>query len=345
MDLTQTTYELVAIPSVTGDEGPLCDHVERWLRARFPAEALRRVGHNLVVAPAPRGDRPVIGLFGHLDTVPPDPGQPLQVADGRVYGCGASDMKAGLTLMMAALEDVAEHAVDLVGVFYDGEEGPDEDNGLRELVHELPRMDLAVVLEPTNNQIEAGCMGGLHARVLVDGVRAHSARPWQGENALYKAIPVLERLRALERVERRVEGLPFYEVMTATKAQTFNAANVVPDLFEINVNVRFAPGRTWEEALEDLRRLVGDLARVELRDAAASGAVCIDHPLVREWIARTGMEVKPKQAWTDLARLTGLGIPAVNFGPGDPARAHQAVEWVEQAALGEGYRRLRVLLG
>lgn len=345
MNLTRVTYDLVAIPSRTGEEETICNHVEDWARGLLEPGEIRRHGNNLLVAPARRKGRALIGLFGHLDTVPPHDGQPLEVKDGRVYGCGASDMKAGLTLMMAALEERSRHEVDLFAVFYDGEEGPEQTNGLRDLVHDLPEMDLAVVLEPTNNHIEAGCMGGLHARVIVEGIRAHSARPWQGQNAIYRALPVIERLRDRPRREVQVEGLTFYEVMTATMAATHNAANVVPDHFELNVNVRFAPGRTVRDALGELEELVGDLARLEVRDSAASGDVCVDHRRVQDWVQRCGLEIRPKQAWTDLARLTGRGIPAVNFGPGDPARAHQAVEWVEQEALEVGWRHLQVLLG
>lgn len=345
MDLTHLAFELVSIPSPTGREGPLADHVESWARRRCPDVPLLRQGNNLVLTPPRQGNRPVVGLFGHLDTVPPDPGQPLEISQGRIYGCGASDMKAGLALMMAALEERERHGCDLVAVFYDGEEGPDSGNGLRTLVDLLPPMDLAVVLEPTKNLVEAGCLGGLHARVIVEGRRAHSARPWQGQNAIYRALPLLERLRDLPRRARVVEGLTYYEVMSATMARTDNAANVVPDRFELNVNVRFAPGRTERDALEELRELVGDLARIEVRDASPSGAVCVDHPLVQAWIRSRGLQVQPKQAWTDLARLTGRGIPAVNFGPGDPARAHQAVEWVEEAALREGHQLLSALLG
>ncbi len=342
IDLARRTFELVSIPSPTGQEGALCDYLERW--AQGLGTPLQRWGQNLLLAPPPRGDRPVIGLFGHLDTVPADPEQPLSTEGGRIYGCGASDMKAGLALMMTALEERDRHCCDLVAVFYAGEEGPDQGNGLREVMDKLPRMDLAVILEPTDNGVEAGCLGGLHAKVAVEGRRAHSARPWQGQNAIYRAVPLLERLRDRPRREQVVEGLTYYEVMTVTTAHTCNAANVVPDRFEINVNVRFAPGRTEAEALEELRRLVGDLGKVEVTDSCASGAVCLDHPLVQEWVRLRHLEVRPKQAFTDLARLTARGIPAVNFGPGDPARAHQAVEWVEVSSLREGHRLLTSLL-
>ncbi len=341
-DLARRTLELVSIPSPTGQEGALCDYLERW--AQGLGTPLRRCGQNLLLAPPPRGDRPVIGLVGHLDTVPADPDQPLGAEGGRIHGCGASDMKAGLALMMAALEERDRHNCDLVVVFYAGEEGPDQGNGLREVMDLLPPMDLAVILEPTDNHIEAGCLGGLHARVVVEGRRAHSARPWQGQNAIYRALPLLERLRDQPRREKVVEGLTYYEVMSVTTAHTSNAANVVPDRFELNVNVRFAPGRSEDEAVEELRRLVGDLARVEVTDSCGAGSVCLDHPLVREWVRLRNLQIRPKQAFTDLARLTARGIPAINFGPGDPARAHQAVEWVEVSALREGQRLLTSLL-
>ncbi len=342
MDLARKTFELVSIPSPTGNEQALCDHVQGW--AHDLGLPVRRLGQNLVLAPPPRKDRPVLGLFGHLDTVPPGPEQPLKVEEGRIYGCGASDMKAGLALMMAAVEERDRQECDLVVVFYAGEEGPDQGNGLREVLDLLPDLDLAVILEPTDNRVEAGCLGGIHARVVVEGRRAHSARPWQGQNAIYRALPLIERLRDRPRRKRVVEGLEFFEVMSATMAHTSNAANVVPDRFELNVNVRFAPGRTERDALLELQEVVGDLGRVELTDSSPSGAVCLEHPLLQEWIDLRRLEVRPKQAFTDLARLTARGIPAINFGPGDPARAHQAVEWVEESALREGHRLLSSLL-
>ena len=342
MDLIRKTFELVSIPSPTGQEQALCDHVQGWAcDLGLPA---RREGQNLILAQPARKDRPVIGLFGHLDTVPPSPEQPLKIEEGRIYGCGASDMKAGLALMMAAMEERDRQSCDLVVVFYAGEEGPDQGNGLREVLDLLPDLDLAVILEPTDNHVEAGCLGGIQARVVVEGRRAHSARPWQGQNAIYRALPLLERRRDRPRRKYVVDGLEFFEVMSATMAHTSNAANVVPDHFELNVNVRFGPGRTERDALEELRELVGDLGRIEVTDSCQSGAVCLDHPFLKEWIRLRNLELRPKQAFTDLARLTARGIPAINFGPGDPARAHQAVEWVEESAVREGYRLLNSLL-
>lgn len=344
MPLAQRLLDLVSIPSPTGEEDALLAWLEAWARDRIGPAAVSRIGRNLVVRPPARPGRPLLGLFGHMDTVPAHPDQPLGRFEGRVWGCGASDMKAGLALMMAALEEHDRHGCDLYAVFYYGEEGPDAGNGLREVVPHLPELDLALVLEPTDNQLEAGCMGNLQITATVTGQRAHSARPWQGQSALYRALPLLARLRDLPRREVVVEGLSFYEVITPTTARTFNARNVVPDRLELNLNVRFAPGHTAEAALARLRELVGDGASLEVLDSAPAGAVCLSHQAVTGWRERCGLEARPKQAWTDLARLSALGIPSVHFSPGDPARAHQADEWVDEAALEEGWRRLRILL-
>jgi succinyl-diaminopimelate desuccinylase len=340
-DLAATTLELVSVPSVTGQEGELCDHLAAWAAGVAPAE---RVGHNLILRPPRRPGRALVGLFGHLDTVPPAPGQPVERRGGRVYGCGAADMKAGLALMMAALEERERWSCDLVGVFYEGEEGPHTANGLEKILDRLPALDLAVILEPTANTLEAGCLGGVHARVVFRGRRAHSARPWQGENALYKAVPLLRRLEGWERRPVEVQGLTFYEVMSATTARCHEARNVIPERFELNVNFRYAPGRTAAWARQQVLEMVAGEAEVEWVDEAPPGQVCTGHPLVQAWIERCRLPVRPKQAWTDVARLTGRGIPAVNFGPGDPAQAHQAGEFVAEAALEEGWRLLEGLL-
>lgn len=335
-ELARRTLELVSIPSVTGQEEALCRHVCAWAGA----EPLWR--HNVVLAGESRG-RPRIGLFGHLDTVLPASDQPLEIAEGRVYGCGASDMKAGLAFMMEAWERRAAWACDLVVVFYDREEGPGEENGLGFILDRLPALDLAVVLEPTNNEVQKGCVGSLHARVSVHGKRAHSARPWQGSNALFNALPLLHKLEAAAVREVEVGGLTFREVVTPTTAQTVNSRNVVPDHLELNVNYRFAPGKTCQQATRELHELVGSLGTVEVHDAAPSGAVA-SHPLLDAWTEAHGLKVEPKQAWTDVARLTERNIPAVNFGPGDPAQAHQAREHVLVSALEVGWPLLEKLL-
>jgi succinyl-diaminopimelate desuccinylase len=208
----------------------------------------------------------------------------------------------------------------------------------------LPPLDLAVVLEPTDRAVQMGCMGTLHATLTVRGKRAHSARPWQGENAIYKAIGLLDRFARLERREVKHGDLIFYEVMAVTRASTDNSPNVVPDRLKLNVNCRFAPGRSAGEAIAELEELVGNMADVELTDAAPSGAVFLDHPLIEPWRLRRRLPTAAKQAWTDVARFTEREIPAVNFGPGETAQAHQAGEWCAIESLEHAYLSLRDLL-
>lgn len=344
LDLIALTQKLVSIPSPTGSEKEICDYIEGWLRSELPGVPFSRTKNSLIVCPFHEEGRPTIGLFGHIDTVPASETQPQKIEDGKLYGCGSSDMKSGDAVIMALLKDYEKLNANLVAVFYAGEEGPDEGNALRTMVETLPPMDFAVVLEPTNNNIMAGCMGGMHAIVTFEGKRAHSARPWQGQNAIYRSLSFLAKLRDLPRREVNVSGLTFYEVLSPTMASTKNAANVIPDAFDINVNIRYAPNHTDAEMLEYLNKLVGETAKVRVRDVAIPGKVCIGHPLMQNWIDRCELKVEPKQAWTDLARLTAHGIPAVNFGPGDPDRCHQALEWMEADNLQKCYKLLLTFL-
>lgn len=336
--LAELVLALVRIPSVTGDEAA----VAAWVLDDARTRGARAQRHgNCVVAMRPgEPGAPTIGLFGHLDTVAPAADQASEWLGDRVVGCGASDMKGAVAVMLELLSRPCRAG--LVAVFYDREEGPYADNGLRTLLESgvLPRMDAALALEPTGNAIQAGCMGGLHALVTFKGKRAHSARPWQGENALHKAHGFLARLAALERREVAVGGLTFYEVMTATTAATRNSRNVVPDRFVLNVNYRFAPGKPVSAARDELVALVAGEADIEIVDEAPAGDVSHDHPVLAAWRRRFDLPVEPKQAWTDVAQLTAHGIPAVNFGPGDPAQAHQAGEYVEIASLVRGYALL-----
>ena len=230
-----------------------------------------------------------------------------------------------------------------VWIFYDKEEGPEQENGLEPVLQSglLPPLDFAFVLEPTDRALQLGCMGTLHATLTVRGKRAHSARPWQGENAIYRAIPLLQRLAERERRGVRFGELTYYEVMVATQARTENSKNVVPDALVLNVNLRFAPGRTAADAERELRELVGDDAEVRITDSAAAGAVYLDHPLLEPWRQREGLALQCKQAWTDVARFTERGIPAVNFGPGETAQAHQAGEWCSIDSLEHVHGALR----
>lgn len=342
--LARRTLALCSISSETGDEAEIADLVEAECRARCGDEAASRIGNSVVCAPAGRGDGPTVALVGHLDTVRCAEEQPTEIRGGRVYGCGASDMKAGVAVMLALLADRDSLTrARPVWIFYDREEGPHEENGLGPVLESgiLPELDLAFVLEPTDRAVQMGCMGTLHATVTVRGRRAHSARPWQGENAIYRAVPLLERFARLGRREVRFGELAYQEVTGVTRAWTLNSANVVPDALLLNVNVRFAPGRTAAEAEAELREMVGDDAEVMVTDAAPAGDVYLDHPLIEPWRSALGIPIECKQAWTDVARFTERGIPAVNFGPGETAQAHQAGEWCSIDSLEMVYGALR----
>jgi succinyl-diaminopimelate desuccinylase len=331
-DLARLTLELCRIPSETGREARIADWVEARCLDRVGPGAVHRIGHSVMCDPYAAGGAsgPTVALVGHLDTVRCAEDQDYAVRDGRVYGCGASDMKGGVAVMLALLDRWRElRGARPVWIFYDAEEGPFENNGLEPVLESgvLPEIDFAFILEPTDRSLQLGCMGVLNATVTVRGKRAHSARPWQGENALYRALPLLGRFAPLERRGVRFGELTFYEVMGVTQANTVNSKNVVPDALVLNANVRFAPGRTMEEAEEELRALVGEDGEVDVRDRAPAGTVYLDHPLLEPWRRAEGLPLQPKQAWTDVARFTTRGIPAVNFGPGETSQAHQANEW------------------
>jgi len=347
--LAEETLALCAIPSVTGDEATITKHLAERVRALNPRAEQLRVGNALLVRCGTRGATR-IGLFGHSDTVPPNQAQPQQIDwdAGRLYGLGASDMKSGLAVMLRLIADAATLPTELVCVFYDREEGPVHLSGMVPLCEQhgalLQTLAAAVCLEPTDNRVEAGCVGSLQAQVFAIGKRAHSARPWLGENAIYQLTPLLHKLSQWQRRPVEKLGLTFYEVMSATQLLTENARNVIPDRVMVNVNYRFSPGKSLASAEAELLDFIGPGFTVNIIDASPSGAVCTDNPLLARWIGDCGMPVSAKQAWTDVARLTGLGIPAINFGPGDPEQAHKVGEWCTLSGPVRNYHLLRRLL-
>ncbi|HSP78290.1 MAG TPA: succinyl-diaminopimelate desuccinylase, partial [Myxococcaceae bacterium] len=302
-------------------------------------------GHSLVLGSL-QDERPTVALVGHLDTVPAHPGDREARLEGeRVYGLGASDMKGGLAVMMALAEDLprAELPVNLVVVLYEREEGPYLESGLGPLFEarpELGRVKFGIAMEPTDGVVQVGCVGSLHVTLRFHGRSAHSARPWQGENAIHKAGPLLAELLARPRREVVRDGFTFYEVMSITRASGGRARNVVPERMELNLNYRFAPGKTVEQAQQDVRELVGAAAEVEFTDLAPSGRVCADNPLYQRLMALTGLPAESKQAWTDVARFAEFGVDAVNYGPGETAQAHQANESAPIPALAVAYEKL-----
>ncbi|MFZ5472209.1 MAG: succinyl-diaminopimelate desuccinylase [Myxococcota bacterium] len=347
--LSARALELCRLDSPIGQEKAIADHIETWAKGRFAAVDVLRHSHSLVVGHL--GDsRPSVALIGHLDTVPPHPGtQPARIEGDRLIGLGSSDMKGALAVMMALAEDLPlpKLQVNLLLLFYEREEGPYLESGLGPLFQQAPALRdirFAIAMEPTDNVVQLGCVGSLHATLRFFGAAAHSARPWQGENAIHKAGPLLAELFSLPRREVRVGGFTFYEVMSVTQASGGRARNVVPESFQLNLNYRFAPGKSVEEAQEEVRARVNGRAEVEFTDLAPSGRVCDDNPLLQKLLAVTGLPATSKQAWTDVARLASFGVDAVNFGPGETAQAHQQYESASLPALAEAYRKLELFL-
>jgi succinyl-diaminopimelate desuccinylase len=343
--LEETLLWLCQIPSPIGEEAALCDAVAERLQRLKLAGPIRRYLNSIVV-PLMRKripNRPHIALVGHLDTVRTENG-PARVEDGRIYGAGAADMKSGLAAMIVLAETVSPLvACDVTLVFYSREEGPYAENELGPVLEhdeDLKTVDLAVCLEPSDNKIHLGCCGALHATVTFEGRTAHSARPWEGENAVVKAAGLLDRLAKLEPIPHEIEGHVFKTVTTVTLANGGRARNVVPDRFVLNLNHRFAPNTSSEQAIEDVKKLVGDGAKVEITDVSPAARPNATHPLVQKLMAAGVRGVETKQAWTDVGRFSALGIPAVNFGPGENAQAHQKNESTDAKLVFSGYRIL-----
>ena len=356
--LAHRAHELCAIPSPIGEEKAICDSVEGWARERFPHvhrilnSLVVRVDGDVAVTAAPGLARPLVALCGHLDTVPvhaSDRGPP-RVEGSRLFAPGSSDMKSGLAVAMELASRLPreERFADLALVLYSREEGPFLENELGAILREAPEVrgaSLAVCLEPTDNRLELGCVGSLHATFTFTGRSAHSARPWQGENAVHRAAGLLAELGARQPREVSLGGLTYREVLSATRIEGGRARNVVPDRCSLNLNFRFAPDKSVEEAVDDLFALASRHgAEAEITDRSPSSPSFAEHPLVARLRERSGAPVEAKQAWTDVARLAAAGVPAVNFGPGASAQAHQQGEWVELDSLFACYRALEHFL-
>jgi len=333
-DLVETVTWLVDIPSVTGAEADLRDEIAGRLEG-MPQEA---IGESLVVGEPRQG---AVMLAGHLDTVPLQGEVGARVEGDRVHGLGATDMKGGLAVMIHLIEALGPEKVTCV--FYAGEEGPLAGNQLSRVLEEatwLAGSSVAVVLEPTDRAIEAGCQGVINAEVVFTGRPAHSARPWLGENAITKAGEFLALLGTLEPESHVVNGLEFLEVMSVTAAHGGVARNVIPAEFVMNINYRFAPDRSHDAAVARLHQVCALADRIEVTDIAPAGSVDVDHPLFRALIESTGAPLRAKQGWTDVAQLSSAGLPAVNFGPGEPSLAHKPGESVRVSDLDWAYESL-----
>jgi succinyl-diaminopimelate desuccinylase len=331
--LARLAFELVAVPSVTGDETALADLVEARIRS-LPNVALERLGNSLVARVGDRDD--AVALVGHLDTVPPWDGHDPVLAGTRVTGRGAADMKGGDAAILAVLEQCAHAGSDVVAVFYDREEGPNRENGIHAVLADaklLGRPAFAFVGEPTGCDVHAGCVGVVNADLVFHGRTAHSARPWEGDSAILRAAPFLARAAHTAHRPVEVEGLTFHDTLCITQIHGGVARNVVPDRVELALNVRFAPGREAAAARAEIEQLVAGEGELTWLDESPAASPALSEPLLVRFVAETGVRVLPKQAWTDVASLQAHGIPAVNYGPGEAHQAHQPGEWVDGVAI------------
>jgi succinyl-diaminopimelate desuccinylase len=334
LDLTADPVDLCAalvdVPSVSGDEGALADAVERALREQAPHLELLRSG-DAVLARTNLGRQRRVLLAGHLDTVPIAENVPSRRDGELLYGCGTTDMKSGDAVIAHLAATLTEPRHDLTVVFYDCEEVEADRNGLGRIEREHRDWldaDLAILSEPTNAGVEAGCQGTLRAEITTRGRRAHSARSWHGRNAVHAAAAVLERLNTYTAREVDIDGCVFREGMQAVRIAGGVAMNVVPDECVVTVNFRFAPDRDGAAAEAHVREMFDgfELAVTDLAPGALPGLTA---PAAGEFIAATGAKPSAKYGWTDVSRFAALGIPAVNYGPGDPNLAHTREEHVD----------------
>jgi succinyl-diaminopimelate desuccinylase len=345
-DPVELTRALVDIESVSGNEAEIAGAVTDALRDS-PHLTVERDG-NVVIArtvTARTHARPStrVVLAGHLDTVPVAGNFPSTVDGERIHGCGTSDMKAGVALALYLALTVPEPRYDVTYLFYDCEEVEWERNGLTRLARTRPDTmiaDFAILLEPTAGHVEAGCQGSLHAHVRTGGRRAHSARSWLGSNAIHAAGPVLDRLAAYAARSVTIDGCTYREGLNAVRIVGGIAGNVIPDECDIEVNYRFAPDRSPEEAAEHVREVFEGYT-VEVGDASSGALPGLGAAPAREFLDAVGQPPQAKLGWTDVARFASLGIPALNFGPGDPNLAHTREEYVEIARIRSGAEILR----
>ncbi|MFE3290274.1 succinyl-diaminopimelate desuccinylase [Rhodococcus sp. NPDC059234] len=335
-DPVDLTAALVDIPSVSQDESLIADAVEAALRAQTTGFEIVRNG-NAVLARTSRGLPSRVMLAGHLDTVPIADNVPsrrtVDPVEGDVlHGCGTVDMKSGDAVFLHLAATVSDLAHDLTLVFYDCEEIAATYNGLGRIERELPdwlRADVAVLGEPSGGFIEAGCQGTLRVRLTANGVRAHSARSWLGDNAIHKFAPLLQRLADYRARSVDIDGCVYREGLSAVRISGGVAGNVVPDAAEIDVNFRFAPDRSVEQAIAHVREVVDGLGLdFEVTDSSAGALPGLSAPAAAALIEAAGGQFRAKYGWTDVSRFSALGIPAVNYGPGDPNLAHKRDERV-----------------
>jgi succinyl-diaminopimelate desuccinylase len=332
---------LIDVPSESGHEQVLADLVESALSG---VEGLAVARHgNTVVARTELGRRERVLIGGHLDTVPENANLPHRVDGDLLFGLGACDMKGGVAVSLSLAGSITAPVRDVTYVYYECEEIEASRNGLNLLAEHHPQLlqaDLAILMEPSNGGIEAGCQGTLRVEVGTEGVRAHSARSWMGVNAIHGAGDVLDRLRAYVPRTPVIDGLTYREGLSAVGIAGGVAGNVIPDSCVVTVNYRFAPDRSLDEAIAHVREVFAEF-EVTVVDAAPAALPGLDRPAAADFVAAVKAQPQPKFGWTDVARFTQLGIPALNFGPGDPSLAHTRDEHVSAAQIRACEERLR----
>lgn len=335
LDLTQDvvtlTESLCNIESVSLNEAALADAIETELAKLDHLEVVR--DGNSLVARTNLGRDERIVLAGHIDTVPltSEPANlPVKRVNGKLWGRGTTDMKGGVAVQLKLAHDLVAPNRDLTFVFYEGEEIEDQYNGLGRIARTRPELlegaAFAVLLEPTNGGIEGGCKGTLRVHVRTKGLAAHSARPWKGDNAIHKAADILNRLREYEPQTVNVDGLDYHEGLNAVNISGGIAGNVIPDACTVTVNYRFAPDKSADEAFAYVTAFF-DGFDLECDDLAGGARPGLDRPAAKAFVEALDLPVVAKEGWTDVARFSAVGVPAVNFGPGDPNVAHMDDEW------------------
>jgi len=332
-DIVELTAALVDIESVSGNESTICDAIEAALA---PVPWLRLWRHrDSLVARTELGRAERVVVAGHIDTVPVNQNLPSRRDQTDLHGLGSCDMKGGVAVQLKLAAGLAEPTRDVTYVFYECEEVESERNGLSLISGARPEIleaDFAVLMEPSNAVVEAGCQGTLRAEVSTTGRRAHSARSWNGVNAIHAAREILDRLTAYEPREPLIDGLRYHEGLNAVGIAGGVAGNVIPDACTVSVNYRFAPDRSVEEAAAHLREVFDGFA-LEVTDSAPGALPGLDRPAAAAFVQAVGATANPKFGWTDVARFSALGVPAVNFGPGNPELAHTQAEFVPLAQL------------
>jgi len=343
-DVVTLTEQLVNIESVSGNEDAIAEAVEAELRA-LPHLEVTRFG-NTVVARTTQGRAERVVIAGHLDTVPVNDNLPARRDVGTLHGLGTCDMKGGVAVALRIAATMPVTSRDITFLFYECEEVEADRNGLKLLGESHPDLlhaDFAILMEPSDAVVEAGCQGTMRVDVTTRGERAHSARAWRGVNAIHGAAEVLSRLTAYEPRRPVIDGLEYHEGLNAVFISGGVAGNVVPDRCTVSVNYRFAPDRSEEEALAHVRE-VFDGFDVEVSDSAPAAMPGLSVPAAAAFVEAVGGVVNPKFGWTDVARFSALGIPAVNFGPGDPHLAHKQEESVPLEHLHRVEQQMRTWL-